>query len=174
MQGWFTPGNPELSAWRRSFFPSTNVLSDTGQVPIPGTVHVRHMNGTFWKCKKRSAETKHGYSHYCSSVLRVPSDLWNSHIWGGISTYREDVKYYSDTLHIQVHKLTWCAWPKKSTLCQADNTRSEPLLIKGMLLIDNLCMIEYGILFLEFACNVSRGTWIRKNGWTGQNIGQET
>ena len=33
LQGWFTPGIPELSAWQRSFFPSTNVISDTGQVP---------------------------------------------------------------------------------------------------------------------------------------------
>ncbi len=43
-QGWFTPGNPELSAWRRSFLPSTNVISDTGQVPIPGTCQAHERN----------------------------------------------------------------------------------------------------------------------------------
>ncbi len=39
--------------------------------------------------------------------------------------------WFQNTLHIQVHNLTWCASPKKSTLCQADNTRSEPLLCVG-------------------------------------------
>ncbi len=43
-QGWFTPGNHELSAWRRSFLPSTNVISDTGQVQIPGTCEAHEWN----------------------------------------------------------------------------------------------------------------------------------
>ncbi len=84
-QGWFTPGNPELSAWWRSFFPSTNVILDTGQVPITGASQAHE-----WKF---NILVHCIYSRYIS-LLDVP-------------------------------------YLKKSTLCQADNTRSEPLLISS-------------------------------------------
>ena len=43
-QEWFTSGNTDLSAWRRSFFLSINLISDIEQVPISKTSEI-----SYWK-----------------------------------------------------------------------------------------------------------------------------
>ena len=79
-QGWFTPGNPELSAWWRSIFPSTNVILDTGQVQITGTCQAHE-----WKFLELSNSlfyiffylSKKGLQNEEMSTRVIASANWN-------------------------------------------------------------------------------------------------